>query len=102
MMCDSHGAIAVAHRRAPSSRTKHIHLRDMWVRQLVDRGDATLEYRPTGDHADVDSLTKPLVGKAFAQARKMMLLSEPDESPGKSLKKKVQFNLTPRLGGGDT
>ena len=73
MGCDSAGAIAVAERRSPTNRTKHIRLRDKWVRQLVSSGAAVLKYRRTSELL-ADVLSKPVPGPLFTKTRREMLL----------------------------
>ena len=73
MDCDSAGAIAVAERRSPTNRTKHIRLRDKWVRQLVSSGAAVLKYRRTSELL-ADVLSKPVPGPLFTKTRREMLL----------------------------
>ena len=74
MECDSKGAISVAQRQSPTSRTKHIMLRDKWIRQLVASGLAVMVYRRT-DQLLADPLSKPVPGPLFARTRSEMLLT---------------------------
>ena len=75
MRCDSAGAIAVAERRVATHRTKHIRLRDKWVRQLVSRGHAVMKYVASA-LLDADACTKALAGPAFKLARQSLLLHD--------------------------
>ena len=74
MECDSTGAIAVAVRQAATSRSKHIMLRDKWIRQLVASGLAVMVYRST-NRLLAGPLSKPVPGPLFARTRTEMLLS---------------------------
>ena len=73
MECDSHGAIAVADRRSPTHRTKHIRLRDMWIRQLVANGHAKLIYT-RAESMLADPLSKAAPGPLFSKTRTRLLL----------------------------
>ena len=74
MECDSKGAISVAQRQSPTSRTKHIMLRDKWIRQLVASRLAVMVYRRT-DQLLAGPLSKPVPGPLFARTRSEMLLT---------------------------
>ena len=55
-----------------SKRTKHIHVRFFCINDVIDSGDMSVEYCPTGEiWADV--LTKPLQGIVFKKMRAMLM-----------------------------
>ncbi len=62
--CDNQGAIALAKNNQFHARTKHIDIREKWVREAVAAKDVALEYIPTDLQLD-DGLTKPLPKDKF-------------------------------------
>ena len=56
---DSQSAIAAANREVPHARTKHIDIRYHWVREVIERGDITLDYLETA-RMPADAFTKAL------------------------------------------
>lgn len=66
--CDNQGAIALAKNDQFHARTKHIEIREKWVREAVAAGQVELEYIPT-DQQVADGLTKPLSKDKFIAYR---------------------------------
>jgi hypothetical protein len=62
--CDNQGAIALAKNDQFHARTKHIDIREKWVREAVAAKKVTLEYIPTNLQL-ADGLTKPLPKDKF-------------------------------------
>ena len=62
--CDNQGAIALAKNDQFHARTKHIDIREKWVREAVAAGQVELQYIPT-DSQLADGLTKPLPKDKF-------------------------------------
>ena len=59
-------------RESSGDGTRHIRLRDYWVKDYVDRGELSIEYLPTADMR-ADILTKALQGSLFQRQRAMLL-----------------------------
>ena len=55
-----------------SKRTKHIHVCFFYIKDVIERGDMSVEYCPTGE-IWADILTKPLQGIAFKKMRDMLM-----------------------------
>ena len=74
--------------RASSKRTRHLDIKIFHIKDVIDRGDLSVEYCPT-EEMWADILTKPLQGKAFRVMRSKLLNCAEDyvEPSGKS----VQF-----------
>ena len=70
---DNMSTISLA-KTGPSSsgKSKHIHVRYFYVKQLIDDKQITVEHKPT-ELMLADILTKPLVGKLFIRLRAMLL-----------------------------
>ena len=54
---DNAAAISIAQREYLTSRTRHIHMRDLYVRELVARGDVEIRYVKTNENI-ADFFTK--------------------------------------------
>lgn len=66
-LCDNMGTIASIKKGKPSNdRSRHVHTRYFWMRQLLDNPDMTLEHCKT-EVMIADVLTKPLTGETFAR-----------------------------------
>ncbi|KAK1661717.1 hypothetical protein QYE76_049876, partial [Lolium multiflorum] len=59
LLCDNESAIKIAYNPVQHSRTKHIEIRNHFIRDHVARGDIELIYVPTKDQL-ADIFTKPL------------------------------------------
>ena len=68
---DSQSAIMGANNNKIGTRTKHIHIRDMFVRKAVNDGNIKLKYCPSSELA-ADILTKPLGSVLFKKLRDLM------------------------------
>jgi hypothetical protein len=70
---DNMSAIALAAKgKSTSDRTRHIHIRYFFVKDRVDAGEISVEYKPTTMML-ADLLTKPLQGDLFRAMRKDLL-----------------------------
>jgi len=58
--------------KSSSNRTKHISIRNFWLKDKVSQGDIVIEYLPTEDMI-ADLLTKPLQGELFYKFRKQIM-----------------------------
>lgn len=58
-----------------SSKSKHIHIREHFIREAVADGSVKIEYLPT-DEMDADIFTKPLLGQKFINFRNNLGLTE--------------------------
>ena len=66
-LCDNMGTIASIKKGKPSNdKSRHVHTRYFWMRQLLDNPDMTLEHCKT-ELMIADVLTKPLTGEAFSR-----------------------------------
>lgn len=74
MYQDNKSTILLANngRWSSSKRTKHIKLRYFFIKDKVQSGDVSIEYRPT-DQMWSDVLTKPKQGTAFRQDWAMLM-----------------------------
>lgn len=74
---DNKSTIILAEKgKTTNQRTRHINIRYYAVKDLIDRGEALVVYKPTEEMV-ADYLTKPLQGRQFISARKIiMCLSE--------------------------
>lgn len=63
---DNQGAIKLATNPIFQQRTKHIAVKFHYTRDLIQQGEISLEYRPTGEMI-ADGLTKPLGRVAFGK-----------------------------------
>ena len=68
---DNQGSLALAHNREFHARTKHIAIREHYIREKVDEGDIVLKYLATGDMV-ADCLTKSLSREKVETFRKVM------------------------------
>ena len=62
--CDNQGAIALSKNNGVSSRTKHIEIRDLFVREAVADGLVDVKYMST-EEMPADMFTKPLTRQRF-------------------------------------
>ena len=58
--------------KSSSNRTKHISIRNFWLKDKVSQGDIVIEYLPSEDMI-ADLLTKPLQGELFFKFRKQIM-----------------------------
>jgi hypothetical protein len=58
--------------KSSSNRTKHIHIRNFWLKDQVAQGNIVIEYKCTNDML-ADLLTKPLQGELFYKFRKLIM-----------------------------
>ena len=68
LLCDNESAIKIAYNPVQHSRTKHIEIRNHFIRDHVARGDIELHYVPTKDQL-ADIFTKPLDEARFCYLR---------------------------------
>jgi len=68
LLCDNESAIKIAYNPVQHSRTKHIEIRNHFIRDHVARGDIELIYVPTKDQL-ADIFTKPLDEARFSYLR---------------------------------
>ena len=66
VLVDSEGAINLAANPLSSARSKHIHIRFHFIRELVRTGTIALEHIPTKEQR-ADILTKAVVGTIFRE-----------------------------------
>ena len=64
--------VSVMKGRGTSERTKHIKVRQFWMKGNVDEGDMVFVHTPT-ENMIADILTKPLQGEMFTRLRKALL-----------------------------
>ena len=69
---DNLGTIDVLSNAVNNGRTKHIDVRHLWVRELVNKGIIRMQYIDT-DKNTADFLTKPLVGQKVRAFRDAIL-----------------------------
>ena len=55
-----------------SKSTKHIHVSFFYIKDVIEHGDMSVEYCPTGEMWE-DILTKPLQGISFKKTRAMLM-----------------------------
>ena len=68
MLTDSKGAEAMSKRTLPTTKSRHVRLRDRWVQQLVAAKEAVVVHvQRAAMHADV--LTHPVVGEFLRKCR---------------------------------
>ena len=73
--------------KSVGKRSRHINIRYFFIKDRVERGEATIEYRPT-DEMTADFFTKPLQGQKFKKFRDRILGMESDsqdQSSGRSV-----------------
>ena len=68
LLCDNESAIKIAYNPVQHLRTKHIKIRNHFIRDHVARGDIELQYVPTKDQL-ADIFTKPLDEARFCYLR---------------------------------
>jgi hypothetical protein len=66
IFADNQVCLALAHNPEYHARTKHIDIKDHFVREKVEGGEVSLEYTPTVDMV-ADCLTKALPREKFMQ-----------------------------------
>jgi hypothetical protein len=72
LRCDNQGGIATARNlEGNSGRTKHIDIRQMWIKEAVEMGEVKLQYVKSEDNV-ADILTKALGGDLFRKHRRAM------------------------------
>jgi hypothetical protein len=72
-----------------SKRTKHINIRYFFVTDLINKGELTVEWCPTGDMIG-DFMTKPTQGALFRHFRDQIMGVISAQPPGQGKAKKVQ------------
>jgi hypothetical protein len=71
-MIDNDGAISIANNPTHHSKSRHIQIRDMFIRDVTKKGDV----RPTHVHTDencADHFTKVLPWAAFSKHRRTLM-----------------------------
>ena len=61
----------VARGRSGADKTRHIDIRYFWVKERVDKGEATIEHKGM-EAMYANLLTKPLQGGQFDREREML------------------------------
>jgi hypothetical protein len=69
---DNMSTIALCERGSSGHRTKHIKIRNFFVKEMIDSGEVTVRHMPTNDMV-ADMLTKPLQGSKFAGFRDVLV-----------------------------
>ena len=69
VFCDNTSAINISKNPVQHSKSKHIEIRYLFIRDLVEEGVVCLEFIHT-DNQKVDIFTKPLNGPWFESLRK--------------------------------
>ena len=72
MFEDNTSAIAIANGPVASSRTRHLHIRQHYIREQIAKGYVIVVYCPTEDMI-ADTFTKPLDRVKFVRFRDMLL-----------------------------
>ena len=72
VMVDNQATIALLKNPVNNRRSKHIDVRHMWVRELVENGMVSLHYVRTDENI-ADYLTKPLQGEKFEYFRAQLM-----------------------------
>ena len=65
---DNQGTIALCERGGAGHRTKHVKIRNFWIKERIDDGDIEVKHMPT-ESMVADVLTKPLQGAHFVKLR---------------------------------
>jgi len=68
LLCDNESAIKMTHNLVQHSRTKHIDIRNHFIRDHQQKGDISFESIGTEDQL-ADMFTKPLDGKRFCKLK---------------------------------
>jgi hypothetical protein len=68
---DNRSTIALCERGGAGHRTKHIKIRNFYVKERVDEGEIVVRWMPT-ELMIADALTKPLQGAAFKAFRDLL------------------------------
>ena len=70
---DNQATISTIVKGGPTGdRSRHVHIREYWLRQEVEEGELLIEYVPTTEMV-ADIMTKPLQGDAFFKLRAMLM-----------------------------
>jgi N-acetylmuramoyl-L-alanine amidase len=70
---DNKSTIVLAEKgKSTNQRTRHINIRYYAIKDLIDRGEALVVYKPTEEMV-ADYLTKPLQGRQFNSARNFIM-----------------------------
>ena len=69
---DNQGSIETSQHSTDFNRTKHIAIKDFFVREHMNNGDVTIEYIPTDENL-ADLLTKPLGTQKFKSFTSMLM-----------------------------
>ena len=78
--------------RSGAERTRHIQIRNFWVKERVDKGEVKIEYLRLEDmYANV--LTKPLQGAQFVRERGCLTGWAPETASEWGRSKKIQLSL---------
>lgn len=75
MLCDNQGAIALAKTNTFHSRSKHIDIRYHYIRDIVKKKEAVLEWIPSKENL-ADIFTKAIARPQFEKLRTMLGLRE--------------------------
>ena len=68
---DNMATIALCSKGSPSHRTKHVKIRNFFIKEKIDEKTIVLEYCPTESQLG-DVLTKPLQGEIFKKFRALL------------------------------
>jgi hypothetical protein len=83
---DSEAAIgAYKHGRPKALKTRHIGIREYWIKDRVDRKEIKLLFVPT-EFQVADILTKPMCGAKFKQMRLWLMGWEPHPGPREAIR----------------
>ena len=69
---DNMSTIALCNRGGAGHRTKHIKIRNFFIKERIDDGEVEVRHKPTGEMV-ADLLTKPLQGATFRHFRNLLL-----------------------------
>ena len=69
---DNQATIRSINNGRPGERSRHIRIRQFWLKEKIDEGEVMIEYLPTED-MPADILTKPKQGKEFVHLRSLLL-----------------------------
>ena len=79
LYCDNRGAIEIAHSLSKRKRSKHIHVRHFYIRELIKEGKIILRKVDTNDNVS-DAMTKSLGKNKFVRFRKLLDIIPPSPS----------------------
>lgn len=77
VFCDNHGARKLAENPVFHNRTKHIDVKHHYVREVLHRGELTVEHIPTTEMAS-DFLTKSVPASKLRKCLKLLGISGDD------------------------